>query len=110
MQESSCWRQKVSRVRSGLLPHSLGLLWLLRTGFEFGIIELYKKRYGDFLLFQPITLLAFEAFRLIREAHRQQAVLDQFLRRGPVTDCTMKEYLFESDGGIAGLEFKAVTY
>jgi ABC-type branched-subunit amino acid transport system substrate-binding protein len=73
-------------------------------------IELYKKRYGDFLLSQPIALLAFEAFRLIREARAQGMPLDQFLRRGPITNGALKEYSFDGDGGIIGLSFKAVTY
>jgi ABC-type branched-subunit amino acid transport system substrate-binding protein len=88
------------------LPSSTDLATPLGQKF----IELYKRRYGDFLISQPIALLAFEAFRLIREAHRQGVPLNQFLRRGPIQDGAMKEYSFDSDGAITGLDFKAVTY
>jgi ABC-type branched-subunit amino acid transport system substrate-binding protein len=68
-------------------------------------IELYKKRHGEFLLSAPAALLAFEALRLINEARKQGVPLDEFLRRGPITDGAIKEYSFDSDGAIQGLDF-----
>jgi ABC-type branched-subunit amino acid transport system substrate-binding protein len=83
------------------LPSSDGAATPL--GLKF--IELYKKRHGEFLLSAPAALLAFEAFRLINESRKQGVPLDEFLRRGPITDGAIKEYSFDSDGAIEGLGF-----
>jgi len=72
-------------------------------GGEF--IKRFKERYGEFLIGQPIALLAFEALRLIAESHKQGIPLDQFLRRGPIKDGAIQEYTFDSDGAVQGIQF-----
>ncbi|MFO0417367.1 MAG: ABC transporter substrate-binding protein [Pseudomonadota bacterium] len=65
----------------------------------------YQDRYGAFLISQPIALLAFEAIRVIAESHKQGIPLDQFLQRGAINDGAIKEYSFDSDGAVQGIEF-----
>jgi ABC-type branched-subunit amino acid transport system substrate-binding protein len=72
-------------------------------GIEF--IKRYEERYGEFLVGQPIALLAFEALRLIAESHKQRIPLDQFLRTRSISDGAIREYSFDRDGAVQGIEF-----
>jgi branched-chain amino acid transport system substrate-binding protein len=77
-------------------------------GLEF--VSRYKARYGPFLTATPIALLAFEALRLIIQSRKEDVPLDQFLRRGPIKDGALREYRFDSDGAVEGIEFVIHTY
>ncbi len=77
-------------------------------GSEF--IQRYRDRYGEFLLAQPIALLAFEALRVISQAHKQGVPLDEFLRRGPIREGAINQYSFDSDGAVEGIDFQVMTY
>lgn len=77
-------------------------------GSEF--LKRYRERYGDFLLAQPIALLAFEALRVINEAHAQGVPLDEFLRRGPIRNGAISQYSFDADGAVQGVDFQVWTY
>ncbi|MEN9847088.1 MAG: hypothetical protein RIS36_2235 [Pseudomonadota bacterium] len=76
-------------------------------GKEF--IKRYRERYGEFMVSQPIALLAFEALRLIAEANKQRMPLDQFLRMGPINDGAIIKYHFDSDGAVQGIAFDLFT-
>jgi ABC-type branched-subunit amino acid transport system substrate-binding protein len=77
-------------------------------GLEF--ISRYKARYGEFLTSTPVALLAFEALRLIAQSRKEGMPLDQFLRRGPIKDGALREYRFNSDGAVEGIEFVIHAY
>ena len=73
-------------------------------------VSQYKARYGSFLMAQPVALLAFEAMRLMHQAHKEGVPLDQLLRRGPIKDGALREYRFDSDGAVQGIDFTVLTY
>jgi ABC-type branched-subunit amino acid transport system substrate-binding protein len=77
-------------------------------GSEF--VKRYRERYGDFLIAQPIALLAFEALRVISEARAQGVPLAEFLRRGTIRNGAINPYSFDSDGAVQGIDFQVVTY
>ena len=58
--------------------------------------------------FQPIALLAFEALRVINQAHKEGIPLDIFLRRGPIKDGAIKDYSFDEDGAVQGVGFQVI--
>ena len=72
-------------------------------GNEF--ITKYQARYGSF---QLIALLAFEALRVINQAHKEGIPLDIFLRRGPIKDGAIKDYSFDEDGAVLGVGFQVI--
>lgn len=77
-------------------------------GREF--IAAYKKRFGDFKVGQPAGLLSFEALRLIVEAYKANQPVDQYIRGRKISDGAIKEYSFDEDGAVQGVDFKIRHY
>lgn len=79
-----------------------------KLGLEF--IESYHKRFGEFKYAQPLGLFAFEALRLILKANELKIPIDKYLRNRKIVDGAMKEYSFDSDGAVQGIEFKLFQF
>lgn len=73
-------------------------------------INQYRRRFGDFQVGQPAALLAFEALRLIVESQKAGVPLDEFLAHRTVRDGAIREYSFDSDGAVQGIEFRVMAY
>jgi len=78
----------------------------LATPIGQNFIKRYQARYGSFLTASPMALLAFEALRVIHQAHKEGVPLDIFLRRGPIRDGAIRDYSFDGDGAIQGVGFQ----
>jgi branched-chain amino acid transport system substrate-binding protein len=78
----------------------------LATPIGQNFITRYQARYGSFLTASPMALLAFEALRVIHQAHKEGVPLDIFLRRGPIRDGAIRDYSFDGDGAVQGVGFQ----
>lgn len=73
-------------------------------------IKAYNQQFGEFHVAQPVGLFAFEALRLIVEAHKAHKALDEYVRGRKIVDGAIKDYSFDEDGAIDGLTFKVLRY
>lgn len=107
---SAAIQEALADSLKGVVYADLPTRGTLATALGAEFVRRYEARYGSFITAMPVSLLAFEALRLISQAHKEGVPLDQFLRRGPIRDGAIREYSFDSDGAVQGINFQVVRY